>query len=203
MNRWRDQAAGFLSTNHRRREKHRADKNGGRPKVAIGSPVVPFNANHRVLMVIDMANVQACATENDVAVDYETMLYALVAQRQLSRSVAYCVRPRGKNRGADALEERLRECGCEIETKIIREGKANWDGGMIVDVMDAIHACPREFDVLILVSGDNDFTDLVHRCHLDNLRVEVAGFSGHTASPLREAADQFTDIRRFTSALEE
>ena len=51
-------------------------------------------------------------------------------------------------------------------------------------------------DVVVLVSGDGDFTSLVNRVKAIGPRVEVIGFPRNTAKTLIDAADQFSALNR-------
>jgi uncharacterized LabA/DUF88 family protein len=51
-------------------------------------------------------------------------------------------------------------------------------------------------DVVVLVSGDGDFTSLVNRVKAMGPKVEVIGFPRNTAKSLIEAADHFSPLDR-------
>ena len=70
--------------------------------------------------------------------------------------------------------------------------KGDWDMEMALEILDA---APR-LDVIVLVSGDGDFTSLVHRVKGMGPRVEVAAFPRNTAKSLLEAADEFHPLDR-------
>jgi hypothetical protein len=72
--------------------------------------------------------------------------------------------------------------------------KGDWDMELALDILDA---APR-LDVVVLVSGDGDFTSLVKRVKRMGPRVEVIAFPRNTAKSLLEAADRFQPLdRRF------
>ena len=66
--------------------------------------------------------------------------------------------------------------------------KGDWD----MEILDAAPA----LDVVVLVSGDGDFTSLVTRVKALGPRVEVMGFPRNTANSLHEAADRFVPLDR-------
>jgi uncharacterized LabA/DUF88 family protein len=63
---------------------------------------------------------------------------------------------------------------------------------MALDILDM---APK-LDVVVLVSGDGDFTSLVRRVKSMGPRVEVVAFPRNTAKSLLEAADRFHPLDR-------
>jgi uncharacterized LabA/DUF88 family protein len=59
--------------------------------------------------------------------------------------------------------------------------------------MDAIRMAPK-LDVVVLVSGDGDFVDLIDYLRGQGLRTEVIGFKRTTSSRLIDEADEFLDL---------
>ena len=59
--------------------------------------------------------------------------------------------------------------------------------------IEAITLAPR-LDVVVLVTGDGDFVDLVHALRRSGVRVEVYAFERNAGRELREAADLFVAI---------
>ena len=70
--------------------------------------------------------------------------------------------------------------------------KGDWDMELALDILDAASG----LDVVVLVSGDGDFTSLVKRVKQMGPRVEVIGFPRTTAKSLLEAADNFQPLNR-------
>jgi uncharacterized LabA/DUF88 family protein len=70
--------------------------------------------------------------------------------------------------------------------------KGDWDMEMALAILDA---APM-LDVVVLVSGDGDFTSLVNRVKAMGPRVEVIAFPRNTAKSLIEAADHFNALNR-------
>jgi uncharacterized LabA/DUF88 family protein len=63
---------------------------------------------------------------------------------------------------------------------------------LALDILDAA----ANLDVVVLVSGDGDFTSLVKRVKRIGPRVEVIAFPRNTAKSLLEAADRFQPLDR-------
>jgi uncharacterized LabA/DUF88 family protein len=91
----------------------------------------------------------------------------------------------------DALER----MGFEVKAKDIQvfydgSKKGDWDVGIAMDIM---RLAPK-LDVVVLVSGDGDFTELVEHSKSLGCRVEVVAFGKPTSHKLLDSADFFMDI---------
>jgi hypothetical protein len=68
--------------------------------------------------------------------------------------------------------------------------KADWDVGMAVDAI----RIGEILDVVILVTGDGDFVELVEYLRHHGRQVEVIAFKETTSSKLIEAADDYINL---------
>src|SRR4029079_16538916 len=85
------------------------------------------------------------------------------------------------------------ECGRKtLRVRAYGAMKGDWDMEMALDILDA---APR-LDVVVLVSGDGDFTSLASRVKAIGPRVEVMAFPRNTAKSLLETADRFQALDR-------
>ena len=151
----------------------------------------------RVGVFVDVANIELAAERHGVRLDWGAVLERLTEGRQLVRAIAYApvhddpeVSPE-----AQRFVEPFLDRGFKIVTKPLRrfsDGsiKANVDIEMALDIV----TMSDRLDVVVLVSGDGDFTHLVDVVQSRGLRVEVAGFETSTASVLRNAADRYIDL---------
>jgi len=124
--------------------------------------------------------------------NYKKLLDATSGGRQVVRAIAYAMRD-GNNQSS--FFTMLREVGFELRTKEPRirpDGtrKGGWDIGIAIE---ALTLTPK-LDVVVLVSGDGDFIDLVHALRARGVRVEVYAFERSVGRELREAADLFVPI---------
>ncbi len=159
-------------------------------------------SNQRVGVFLDIANLYHSAKSlYNARVDFQELLNEAVGNRQLIRAVGYTV-----SSGEEEEKEfytALNKMGLEIRTKDLQtfssgKQKGNMDIEIAVDVM----AMAPKLDVIILSSGDGDFSELVDYLKSIGCLVEVISFGRSTSSKLIESADRFVDmdadIPRFT-----
>lgn len=156
--------------------------------------MVTIHPAQRVAVLADTQNLYHTAHHlYSRNLDYTSLLEKAVQDRELVRAIAYAIR-------ADAPEEErffdaLEEIGFEARIKEIRtfadgSKKADWDVGMS---LDAVTLAPH-VNVMVLCTGDGDFTRLVTHLQHQGVRVEVMGFKSSTAESLIERTDAFIDL---------
>ena len=116
----------------------------------------------RVGLFVDEINLAIGAREmfgKDVLIDYAKLLKKVSAgdDRVIAKAVAYIVESENAGISVPLLTKHLVACGYEVRVKPIIFGKANWDLGMGLEIMDSI----ARLDIVILGSGDGDFIDLI------------------------------------------
>ncbi len=148
----------------------------------------------RVGILIDVQNLYHSAKNlYRSKVNFSEILKTGVAGRKLIRAFAYVVRTKtGEER---PFFDALVKLGIETRIKDLQEyfgglKKADWDVGITVDAVRA----SASVDVIVLVSGDGDFIQLVEYLKNQGKRVEVMAFGKSASSKLKETADEFTDL---------
>jgi uncharacterized LabA/DUF88 family protein len=129
-------------------------------------------------------------------VDFGKVLMAAVGGRRLIRAFAYVIK-------ADVGAEKeffgaLEKMGYEVrekELQVFYDGakKGDWDVGLCMDVVRLIH----KIDVMILVSGDGDYTELLEYAKSQGVRSEVIAFGQTSSGRLLEKADLFLDMSQY------
>ena len=124
--------------------------------------------------------------------NYKKLLDTVTAGRHVVRALAYAMRD-GNNQ--NPFFTMLHEVGFELRTKEPRvrpDGtrKGGWDMGIAIEAL----TMASKLDVVVLVSGDGDFLDLVPALKARGVRVEVIAFERNCGRDLREAADLFVPI---------
>jgi uncharacterized LabA/DUF88 family protein len=118
--------------------------------------------------------------------NHALLLKEAVADNILYRAIAYGVKQGNTDRWRAALER----FGFEVQEKEPRNGKANWDVDLVVDVWRLI----GKLDMVVIVSGDGDFVALVNRCRELGKVVRVISVVDNTSNELIEAADEFVPV---------
>lgn len=149
--------------------------------------------NQRVGVFIDVQNMYYSAKAlYGRKVNFGEILKSAVADRQLIRALAYVVRATGEE---DPFFEALHQRGIETKERELQEfhggaKKADWDVGITVDAI----RIGEVLDVVVIVSGDGDFVELVEYLKHHGKQVEVVAFKQSASSKLIEAADDFVDL---------
>ncbi|TDO98218.1 NYN domain-containing protein [Marinomonas balearica] len=126
--------------------------------------------------------------------DYNAFWAEVSTKYEIKNAFAYAI-DRGDEKQKQ-FQNILRAIGFDVRLKpyIQRSdgsSKGDWDVGITIDVME--HA--QDSDVIILVTGDGDFSILVDKVKGKyNCRVEVYGVEKLTASSLIKAANYYHPI---------
>jgi uncharacterized LabA/DUF88 family protein len=150
--------------------------------------------NQRVGVLVDVQNMYYSARHLFKSkVNFAKILDTAVNQRQLIRAFAYVIK-------ADVKEEKnffsaLEKIGYEIKMKDIQvfidgSKKGDWDVGIAMDAM----RLASKLDVICLVSGDGDFSELVEYLKSHGCKVEVLAFKKTASQKLINCADSFVDL---------
>lgn len=151
----------------------------------------------RIGIFVDVPNVVYAAERLRVKVDFGKLLQFIRRDRELVRASAYA--PISDDPTEQLETQKFVQpfvgLGYRIVTKPLKryaDGsmKANFDVELAMDVL----TMADRLDVVTIVSGDGDFRRLVELVAIKGVRVEVVAFGQSTASELRTAADEYTDI---------
>ena len=149
----------------------------------------------RVVVIIDIRNLtnrqnsEYCNTE----MDYGKLVDDLVGCRKCIAAIAVdSFVPNAKGRDScQMFHNQLRGSGLRAELVPMSNNMGKQDG---VDVKIALlaqcYAIRGQCDSVELVSGDGDFTVLVHELQNLGINVNVTSFAGHLSYSLMDAADQ-------------
>jgi len=150
----------------------------------------------KVAIFVDVQNMYYSAKNlYNAKVDFGKVLQESVAGRRLIRAFAYVIRA---DVGAEReFFEALYKRGFEVREKELQvfyggAKKGDWDVGIC---MDAVRMLPK-IDVLILVSGDGDYKDLLDYAKSQGVRTEVIAFGKTASHHLIEEADYVLDMSK-------
>jgi uncharacterized LabA/DUF88 family protein len=150
--------------------------------------------SQRVGVFIDASNMYFSAQNlYKTNIDFKGVLHEAVAGRRLIRAFSYVIES-DKEKEKDFIEM-LQDIGIEPRSKplqIFQSGakKGDWDVGLTIDVVRMLPI----LDVVVVVSGDGDYCDLLEYVRGHGRRTEVIAFGKTTSSKLIETADEFIDI---------
>jgi len=155
----------------------------------------PRGQTQRVGVFIDVQNVYYGARRLKGKLDFDALLEGAVQGRRLIKTTAYVVE--SKETDQSQFIAMLEKRAIEVRRKALQvraDGsmKGDWDMELALDILDAAPG----LDVVVLVSGDGDFTSLVKRVKSMGPRVEVVAFPRATAKSLVQAADSFQPLDR-------
>src|SRR3989338_8067162 len=148
----------------------------------------------RVAVLIDVQNMYHSAKNiYHAKANFAKILETAISDRKLIRAFAYVVKT--KTGEEKPFFDALINLGIETRVRDLQEfyggmKKADWDVGISID---AVKTAPG-VDVIVLVSGDGDFIQLVEYLKNQGKRVEVMAFGKSTSSHLREVCDEFIDL---------
>jgi uncharacterized LabA/DUF88 family protein len=158
------------------------------------SQVTKGHPEQRVAIFVDVQNMFYSAKKQFRAkLNYTKLLEEAVAGRRLLRAFAYTVQtPEIDQKN---FMEMLEYNGYEVRSKDLKvrpdgSTKGDWDMGIAIDAI----AMSDKVDVIVLVSGDGDFSSLARMLRGRGARFEVMSFPASTADELKEAVDGFYPI---------
>ncbi|RLC34082.1 MAG: hypothetical protein DRZ76_03320 [Candidatus Nealsonbacteria bacterium] len=156
--------------------------------------MLPKHKEQKVAVLIDVQNLYHSAKNlYGAKVNFKEILKVAVGGRKLIRAFGYVVRT--KTGEEKPFFEALTNLGIETRVRDLQEfyggmKKADWDVGITIDAI----RIAEDINVIVLVSGDGDFLQLVEYLQNQGKRVEVVAFGKSASSKLREKADEFLDL---------
>ncbi len=152
---------------------------------------MPLNNDIRidqsVAVLIDGNNIEKSIHDmlgtTNAMIDFDTFIPKIIGDRALSRLMYF---REGRNI-SKKLSERLRE---HFHGSVVPCHKS-------ADIPLAINAIQvsQKVDTIIILSGDQDYVELVRHLQFDGIRVEIASVERTTAAILKDEAEHFTAIR--------
>jgi len=151
-------------------------------------------AGQRIAILIDVQNMFYSAKHQyNRKLDFAKLLNFIVNGRTMVRAIAYVVQAGDVD--MTSFINFLKLNGFEVrakELKIRPDGttKGDWDLGIAIDSL----TLADRVDVVALVTGDGDFSELVHTLKAHGARAEVYGFPMNTSEELKRSATEFTPL---------
>lgn len=162
----------------------------------------------KTAVFVDHANLSVCARNRGLEVDYYHLKDYLAQEREgrmpLETFCYVAIDPRNEHR-LDREIRRMQEDGWLIKTK---RGAPRPEGGFKcnVDVEMAIDMVAFAFDakpdIVVMVTGDQDFAAVVRKLRERGIRVEVAAFPENVSHVLLNEASGFINLERYFKDIE-
>ena len=148
----------------------------------------------RVAVFLDIQSLYyACrdAHGDDARLDYGPLLEWVVGERILTRAVAYL----RYNREVDThgFHQALNNKGFEVQSKPAKDHRdrpLTWTVGMFLDIF----RCQEKFDLAIVLTHEEEFSDALIHLGAVGLPVEIWGFKEQLSSGLKQNAAKFLFI---------
>lgn len=155
-----------------------------------------FSQYQRVGVLVDVQNMFYSAKHlHNAKLNFSKLMEKAVRGRQLIRAISYVV----DNPEIDqtSFTDMLKSNGYEIKSKELRlradgSSKADWDMGMAIDAV----SMADKLDIIVLVSGDGDFIDLVQYLKSRGVFVEAISFPKSTNEDLIKAVDLYIPVEQ-------
>lgn len=161
------------------------------------------NKDQRVAVLVDVQNLYYSARNlYSSRISFKNLLGIAVGDRILTRAIAYVITS-DESKGEGEFFSAVNDAGFEVKEKELQifpggAKKGDWDIGI---VMDAIRLGGK-VDSVVLVSGDGDYVPMVRYLQLAlGCLVEVVAFEKTCSRNLREAADDFIGIEKYSKKL--
>jgi uncharacterized LabA/DUF88 family protein len=158
-----------------------------------------MNDNAQVAVFIDYDNIEISASDKlgkDTEVEWSLVLETAA---QIGRVVVRRAYADWSSYGGDRQRELLGS-GVELVHVSSKRGKNAADIRIVIDALEFMASGNSNITHIMLVSGDGDFTELVHRLRGRGLKVVGLGVSGASAEYLINACDEFIFYDRLVGA---
>ena len=150
--------------------------------------------SQRVGIFVDVQNLFYSAKyQHQSKVDFAKLLAICLNDRQLIRAITYIVQTPDIDQ--TSFINILTGIDYEIKSKDLRvrpdgTAKGDWDMGIAIDTI----AMADRLDVVVLVSGDGDFCELIYMLKAKGVVAEVVSFPNNTAEDLKTAATLYIPL---------
>ena len=149
----------------------------------------------RCAVFIDGNNIFHSARQLGFEVDYTRLLSVLLGKdRELLRAFFYTGVDEGADRQRGFLHWMRRNGFRVIQKPVKLERDGTRRARLEVEITTDMLAYAEKVDLVILVSGDEDFAYPLNALTQKGIRVEVAGFRSAMANKVMDAADRFIEL---------
>jgi uncharacterized LabA/DUF88 family protein len=156
-----------------------------------------------VVIFVDHENLSICARQKGINVDYRAFKEYLADEREgriLREAFCYVAIDPRREHGKDEEIQRMKKDGWIVKAKVgapIPNGKfkCNVDVELTMEMLKFSYEVRP--DIVVLVTGDQDFAAPVQNLRERGIRVEVAAFTENVSYVLRNAASSFINLELY------
>jgi uncharacterized LabA/DUF88 family protein len=153
----------------------------------------------RCAVFIDGNNIFHSARQLGFEVDYSRLLSLLLGrERELLRAFFYTGVDESADRQRGFLHWMRRNGFRVVQKPVKQERDGTRKARLEVEITTDMLSYSDKVDLVILVSGDEDFAYPLNVLAQKGIRIEVAGFRGATANKVMDAADRFIELDQIT-----
>ncbi|WP_291424828.1 NYN domain-containing protein [Deinococcus sp.] len=161
----------------------------------------------RIGLFIDGANVYAAAKRLGWNFDHRKILDHFAAFGQLYNAFYYTAVPAPMDDKQKRFIDALTYMGYTVRTRVLREvtnenGDTYRHANLSIDLVTDLLMTGDRYDVAVLLTGDGDFERPVEVLRARGKRIVVASIPEMTSYELRNAADQYVDLKDIRSEVE-
>lgn len=161
----------------------------------------------RIALFIDGANVYAAAKRLGWNFDHRKILEHFGGLGKLYNAFYYTAVPYPMDDKQKRFIDALTYMGYTVRTKPLREltdeaGETHRRANLDIELVTDLLATSDLFDTAILLTGDGDFERPVEVLRYKGKRVVVASIPEMTSYELRNAADEYVDLKDLRAAVE-
>ncbi len=168
------------------------DRNQAGPVSVEKTSVPPKAKGRRLGVFVDTRHLRQVSRFLQQKIDYQKLLEFVVLDRHLVKAVAYVMT--APEVDSNGFIEMLKRNNFDVRCRqLVRwpDGSihGSWDAGIVADVI--LLTEKLNLDIVHLVSGNENFMDLLKLLKAEGLQTEVSGFKTTTMPGIERAADEF------------
>ncbi len=151
----------------------------------------------KVMIFIDGSNLFHRLRKLGIRIDYGKLRDCLVGGRNLIHAFYFCSLPPGPKQTQVDFLAKLRSLGFEVKTYPLRQrGETLIEKGVDVALATEVlvQAFQRNFDVGVLVTGDEDFKGIVGEAKRLGRKIEIAAFGSSASRDFQQCGNRFIPL---------
>lgn len=153
--------------------------------------------DQKISIFIDAANLYFAASQASLRIDYN-QLHTWFSSKSNLISLNYYTAFDPEDKKQEEFLKDLEKNGCNIIKKPIKVFENMIKGNMDIELAVDALSQQNDYDVLVLISGDGDFTYLIKALEKQGKKSIVLGIGGFTSYELHQEADNYFFLNRIS-----